>query len=477
MTNLQVVTMSGGYTELDDQVLADFSTAFRGPVLTSDSPDYDEVRVVWNRMIDKRPALIVRCTGTADVVTAVNFARENNLLTSVRGGEHNVSGSSTNDGGMMIDLQLMNAAVVDQQARSVRVQGGATLGDLDHETQAFGLATPGGVVSTTGVAGLTLGGGLSHLRRKYGLALDNLLSVEIVTAGGQVLTASAGENSDLFWGVRGGGGNFGVVTSFEFQLHAVGPLVTLCAPWYPVDNAKELLLAWSAIMQEAPQEFSCNAMFWTVPPIPDFPEEHHGKRFLAFAGVHCGSLEEGERITNPLRELGTPMVDLSGPAPLAFVNSAFDPFFPKGERFAYFKSQYLNELDETVVDALLPRAINPPDPSVLIVLWHYGGAMRHKSGTETAFMGREAPYLFSVDGIWDDASKSEEVVAYAREFLAEMKPYSPGGLYVNFAGFGEEGNALVRSAYGENYDRLVSLKDKYDPANLFRLNQNVKPTV
>jgi FAD/FMN-containing dehydrogenase len=332
------------------------------------------------------------------------------------------------------------------------------------------------VVSTTGVGGLTLGGGLNHLRRKYGLAIDNLLSVEIVTADGKVLTASKDENSELFWGVRGGGGNFGVVTSFEFRLHPVGPIVALCAVWYPVDNAKAILQKWRDFMSSAPEEFSGVADFWTVPAAPGIPEEYQGKRALVLAGVHCGVLEEGLACIQPLREMGTPMLDQSGPAPWTVVQSAFDPFFPKGQRQYYFKSRYLKRLDDATIDALLPRAINPPDPSILIALWHYGGAMQRVGNTETAFMGREAAILLSVDCIWDDPAKTEEVLAYARAYLAEMEPYSPGGLYVNFAGLGEEGEKLVKAAYGANYERLVALKSKYDPGNLFRLNQNIRPT-
>lgn len=477
MSELQVITLSGGEAVIEETAVEEFRTNLRGDLVTADSVDYDEVRVIWNGMHDKRPALIARCTGVADVIDAVNFARTNNLLTSIRGGGHNVGGTSSNDGGIMIDLSQMTAVFVDPKAKTARVQGGATLGDVDRETQVFGLATPHGVVSTTGVAGLTLGGGLSHLRRKYGLAIDNLLSVDIVTSDGQIRTASEDENSDLFWGVRGGGGNFGVVTSFEFRLHPVGPMVTLCAPWYPVENAKEILKAWSAFMDDAPEEVSSNAMFWTIPAAPGFPEEHHGKRALLLAAVHCGPLDEGERITQPLRELGTPMADLSGQVPYVGVQSAFDPFFPKGQRYYYFKSRYLNGLNDDTIDALLPGAINPADPSVLIAIWHYGGAMQRVNNSETAFMGREAAFLYSVDCIWDDPAKNDEVVAYARNQLAEMEPYSPGGLYVNFAGLGEEGNALVRSAYGANYNRLVALKDKYDPTNLFRINQNVKPSV
>jgi FAD/FMN-containing dehydrogenase len=477
MSDLQVTTSQGGSAVLAETDVEAFRASLRGDLITPEHESYDEVRVIWNGMHDKRPALIARCMGVADVQDAVNFARTHNLLVAVRGGGHNVGGTASNDGGIMIDLSLMKGIHVDPAAHTVRVQGGVTLGEMDRETQVYGLAAASGNVSTTGVAGLTLGGGLGHLRRKYGLAIDNLLSVDMVTANGQAVTASESENSDLFWGVRGGGGNFGVVTSFEFRLHKVGPIVTLCAPWYPVENGKELLTKWATFMEDAPEEFSGVVLIWTVPAAPDIPAEHHGKRAIVLAGVHCGSLEEGAKVIQPLRELGTPMIDMSGPTPWTVVQNAFDGFFPKGQRQYYFKSRYLNGLGGDAIDALLPKAINPPAPSVLIVLWHYGGAMQRVDSGATAFMGRDASFLFSVDSVWDDPAQNDEVVAWSREYLAEMEAYSPGGLYVNFAGLGEEGEALVRAAYGANYERLVALKNKYDPTNLFHLNQNIKPTV
>ena len=475
MPDLKCTMLTGSENVLTEAAVTELRTSLRGPLLTPSDPGYDEARVLWNGMHDKRPVLIARCSGVADVIVAVNFARTHQLLTAVRGGGHHMAGNGSCDGGIMIDLSLMRAVHVDPKAKTARVQGGATLGDLDRETQVFGLATPGGVVSTTGVGGLTLGGGLSHLRRKYGLAIDNLLSAELVTAEGQVLTVSQDENSELFWGIRGGGGNFGVVTSFEFRLHPVGPIVALCAVWYPVENAKAILGQWRDFMAKAPEEFSGVADFWTVPAAPGIPEEFQGKRAVVVAGVHCGPLEEGLKCIQPLRELGTPMLDQSGPAPWTVVQTAFDPFFPKGQRRYYFKSRYLKSLDDGTIDALLDRAIHPPVPSILIALWHYGGAMQRVGNTETAFMGREAALLLSVDCIWDDPAKSDEVIAYARAFLAEMEPFSQGGMYVNFSGFGEEGDKLVQETYGANYKRLVALKNKYDPGNLFRLNQNIRP--
>ena len=477
MVDLQVTLSSGTESKLSETAVAEFKTGFRGALIMPGDARYDEARLIWNGIHDKRPALIARCTGAADVIAAVNFARTNNLLVAVRGGGHNIAGTGSCDGGIVIDLSAMTGVHVDAKARTARAQGGATWGDVDRETQVFGLATAGGIVSTTGIGGLTLGGGLGHLRRKYGLTIDNLLSVDIVTADGQFLTASETENTELFWGIRGGGGNFGVVTSFEFRVHPVGPIVMLCAPWYPVEDAKKILSVWREFMKTAPEELSSNAAFWSVPAIPDIPVELHNKRALIIAAVYCGPAEEGERIVQPLRELATPLLDLSGRVPWTAVQTAFDPFFPKAKRQYYFKSRYLSNLNDDTLDALIPRASNPPVPSILVVLWHYGGAMSRVPTDATAFMGRSAPFLLSVDTIWDNPADKERVIAYARRFLADMEPYSPGGLYVNFAGLGEEGESLVRAAYGAHYDRLVALKNKYDPTNLFRLNQNIKPTV
>jgi len=477
LTDVNAIKSDGTKSQISAEAVEAFSGTLKGDLLRPGHADYDEARLLWNKMHDKKPALIARCEGVADVIAAVNFAREQKLLTAVRGGGHNVGGTASCDGGLMINLSRMNAVHVDPKKKTVRVGGGATHYDMDRETQVFGLAAAAGVVSTTGIAGLTLGGGLGHLRRKHGLAIDNLLSVQMVTPSGAFLTASATENPELFWGVRGGGGNFGVVTSFVFRLHEVGPDVAFLAVWYPVDNAKELLLKWQDYMNDAPEEFSCNAMFWSVPPDPSIPAEFHNKRALIFGGVHCGDLEEGLKIIQPLRELGTPMVDMSGPAPWSMVQTAFDPFFPTGGRYYYFKSSYLEKMDGPTIDAFLPKAIHPPVPSVLLAIWHYGGKMQQVGDTDTAFMGRQAPFLFSVDCIWDDVADSDAVVNYARTFLKEMQPYAGDGLYVNFAGLGEEGNDLVRAAYGANYDRLVALKNQYDPTNLLRLNQNIRPTV
>ncbi|QIA07616.1 FAD-binding oxidoreductase [Draconibacterium halophilum] len=472
---MEIILKSGEKSNIDQQLIDDFGAKLGGAVITPADTNYNEVRQIWNGMHDKKPALIAQCSGVADVMASVNFARASDILFSVRGGGHNVGGSASNDGGLMIDLSQMKGIRLNTEKGTVHAQGGATLADLDRETQVLNMAVPAGVVSTTGIAGLTLGGGLGWLRKKYGLSIDNLVSVDVVTADGNFLTACEKEYSDLFWAVRGGGGNFGIVTSFEYRMYPVGPMVTLAAPFYPAEEAKKILPVWREFIESSPDEISGSAMFWTIPPAPDFPEETHGRRVLILATVHCGEVDEGEKLLQPLREISTPLVDLSTPIPWTMLQGMFDPFFPKAAQHYYFKSTYLKELNDETVDALFDQAVNPPQPMILIAIWHYGGAMSRIKDTATAFTGRKNKYLFSIDACWADASADDEVLAYARGFLKHMQKSSPGGLYVNFAGLGEEGVDLVKSAYGKNYERLSVIKKKYDPGNLFRINQNIKP--
>ena len=332
-----------GNVTLSANAVKSFISTHRGTCLTSNDDGYGEARLVWNKGIDKHPAIIARCTGVADVIESVRFAREHALLVAVRGGAHNVAGNAVCEGGIMIDLSAMKQVSVDVAAQRVRAGGGATIGDVDHETQAFGLAVPLGVVSQTGIGGLTLCGGHSWLNRKHGFACDNLVSVNIVTADGKYLTASEDKNSDLFWAVRGGGGNFGVVTSFEFQAHPVGPEITFCGAFYPMETAGTVFRGWRDYVETAPDDFTTQVAFWSVPPHEHFPEELHGRPIIVAAGVHCGPLEEGARYIQPLRELGTPLLDHSGTIPYKMVQQAFDPFFKtKGERFNYWKSLYLD---------------------------------------------------------------------------------------------------------------------------------------
>jgi FAD/FMN-containing dehydrogenase len=456
----------------DAAALQAFAMQMRGPVLTPEDPGYEEARLIWNGLIDRRPAIIAQPSGAADVVDAVNFAREHELLVSIRGGGHNVSGSAVNDNGIVIDLSQMRGVHVDRSTGRVRVQGGATLGDVDRETQLFGLAVPAGVVSTTGVAGLTLHGGAGHLRRKYGLTIDNLLSVDIVTADGELRRASATENEDLFWAVRGAGSNFGVVTSFEFQAHPVGPTVMVGAVFYPFEAVHTLLPAWRDYVSSAPNELSSILLCWSVPPHEPFPEEHHGKPVVVVAGAYAGSVEEGESVVQPLRELGEPLVDVSGPWPWLGLQSGFDALYPKGG-FYYWKSRALAELSDTAIEDIADFAARRPSPLTDIVVWHNGGAMSDIGETETAYGGRDAGFLVTVEASWDDAALTDEAIAWARECWDAMGRHSTGGMYLNFPGLGEEKEALVKAGYGVNYERLRKLKAKYDPTNLFRMNLNI----
>jgi FAD/FMN-containing dehydrogenase len=461
-------------TTVNRETIEAFAATVRGPVLTPGAEGYDEARAIWNGLIDRRPALIVQCTGAADVVDSVNFAREHDLVLSIRAGGHNVAGNAVNEGGLMIDLSAMRGVHVDPSTRTVRVQAGATLGDLDRETQLYGLAVPAGVVSTTGVAGLTLHGGAGHLRRKHGLSIDSLLSVDIVTADGQMRTASATENEDLFWAVRGAGSNFGVVTSFEFRAHPVGPMVMVGAIFYPADDAPQLLRAWRDYVTSAPDELSSLALLWSVPPGEPFPEEHHGKPVVVVAACYCGSVEEGEPVVQPLRELGQPLVDMSGPWPWLGLQSGFDALFPKGG-FYYWKSRSLAALTDDAIEVIADFGARRPSPLTDIVVWHNGGAMSHVGETETAYGGRDAAFLVTGEASWGDPALTDEAIDWGRAFWDAIGQHSTGGLYLNFAGLGEEKEALVKAGYGANYERLVELKTKYDPTNLFRMNLNIPP--
>ena len=470
--SLQILTLDGAKTTLDDASFNSFRQTFYGPILFPGDADYDSVRSLWNGMYDRRPALIARCTGAADVIDAVNFAREHGLLATVRGGGHHFSGNAAWDDALMIDLSLMKGIRVDVQNCTARAQGGVTWGELDRETQAFGLATPGGVVSTTGIAGLTLGGGVGWLRRKYGLACDNLVSVDIVTADGQLRRASEDENADLFWGIRGGGGNFGIVTAFEYRLHPVGPMVMFCSTMYPMEQAKHVLSVWRDFMATAPAEITATAFLWSVPSLEPIPSELRARPVVVIGGLYAGPAAEGERMLQPLREITTPVLDLSGQMPYRMVQSSFDAFFPKGDHLYYGKSTDLVSLDDAVLDAVLSRAGEKPTPQTVMVLWLYGGAMGRVAVDATAFPGRGVPCLYSVDCVWDDPADSEHIMNWARSYVNSLQPYSAGGHYVNFATDPE----TATSAYGSNYRRLIELKRKYDPANLFRMNQNIKPT-
>jgi FAD/FMN-containing dehydrogenase len=427
-------------------------------------------------MHDGEPALVASCSGTADVVDAVNFARDNDLIAAVRGGGHSVAGLSSIDGGMLVDLAPMRGVQVDPNRRLAHVQGGALWADVDRETQVFGLAAPGGVVSDTGVAGLTLGGGYGWLRRKYGLSCDHLVQAEVVTADGRVLTASEDSNADLFWAIRGGGGNFGIVTSFTFDLKPVGPLVAFAATMYPVEEVAEVMRGWRSYVEQAPNEVTSVIVTITFPANPEMPEAVHDRPVAIVGGVHSGGVEEGLEEMQPLRELGTVLFDMSGPTPYVGVQSGFDPLFPRNQLQAYWKSQYLDSLPDEAIDTIAARANDRPAPLTLVNTFHMGGAINDVGPEDTAFHERSSPYMVSIDGMWADPGDNEANVGWVRSTWEDVSKFGTGSVYLNFTGLADEApDAGVDSAFGRNLRRLAEVKGRYDPDNFFRVNNNIAP--
>jgi FAD/FMN-containing dehydrogenase len=453
---------------------AALAARLRGRVVTPAAPDYDALRRVWNGLIDKRPHLIVMCAGVADVVAAVDFAREHDLRVSVRGGGHNVAGTAVADGGIVIDLSLMRGVRVDPERRLVWAQGGCTWGDVDRETQPFGLAVPGGVVSETGIAGLTLSGGYSAQRRAHGMSIDNVAAFELVTADGRYLRASEDEHPDLYWALRGGGGNFGVVTAFEYRAHELGPEIYMAQVFYPLEQAREVLAGWREAIEGAPDEITSDAAFWAFPALPDIPAELHGVKFVVIQARYAGPADEGEKVLRPLRELGSPILDASRFDSYLALQSAFDAFVPSGRRY-YWKGLYLNGLDDAAIDLITDHSLAKPSPDTLVMLRQLGGAMGRVPAKATAFGDRSAPFHLSIDSTWDAPKGDNENIAWTRAFWSDAQRFSSGQVYFNFAGLLEEGEAAVRSSFGQNYERLVDVKSTYDPENVFRLNPNITP--
>lgn len=447
----------------------------RGPVILPDDPSYDEARQVWNGTIDRHPTLIAQCRSEDDVAAAVTFAKQHDLLVAVRGGGHGVAGYAVCDDGLVIDLSPMRDIQVDVAARTVRVQPGARWADVDRATEPHGLATPGGEVSATGVAGLTLGGGMGYLRRKHGLSCDNLVSADVITADGRKVHASEHEHPDLFWALRGGGGNFGVVTSFVFRLHQVGPDVVTLTSFFPLDDVRRVLRAWREFTEDAPEEATTAFAVWAVPDDPDLPERLRGQPACVLDGMYVGAPETGEALFRSLREVATPLIDMSGQLPYVEAQSALDPLFPDGDLY-YWKSLFLDELNDDAIAEIVSRAQSRPNPRVLVILRHLGGALDRVAPDATAYSNRGAKYMLSIDGAWSDPKETERNIAWVRKFWSAMRPFSNGGVYLNFPGFGEDGSELWKASHGKNFDRLRTVKDRYDPSNLFRMNQNIRPT-
>ena len=449
--------------------------ALRGELLEPGSPGYDAARVIWNGMIDRRPALIVRCRNAGDVAAAVKYARSNSLAVTIRSGGHNVAGYAVCDDGLMIDLSLMNGVRVAPDLSRAFVEGGATWADVDAATTPFDRATPGGLISATGVAGLSLSGGIGWLRGTRGLSCDNIVAADVVTADGRLIHASETENPDLLWALKGGGGNFGVVVGFEFKLHPIQPEMLFCAPGYPEEHAKEILPKWRDYMAAAPDEVSGLAEFSTVPRDPAYPENTWGRRVLFLATVYDGDADAGERITQPLREFREPMLDFSGRMPYRTLQTLYDGIFPKGRDRCYWKSTYLRGLDDDVIAGITEHLAKRPSEMTFASIWKFGGAVQRVPAGATAFGDRSMPYMLSLDAIWSKPGDDTANIGWVRGTWQHMQRHSNGRMYLNFPGLGE-GENLVRDAFGaETYAKLQGIKRTHDPSNVFRLNQNIVP--
>lgn len=471
---LSLKTTSGNTKQIDDATVASLRAELRGSALLPQEPGYETARTVWNGMVDRRPGLVVRALGTNDIRTAVNFARVNDLLLAIRAGGHQIAGHAVIEGALMLDLSLMRSVHVDPAARTARVGAGCLLSDVDRETQLHALAVPVGVNSTTGIAGLTLGGGFGWITRKYGMTIDNLLSAEMVLADGSIVRASADDHPDLFWAIRGGGGNFGVVSSFEYALHPVGPQVLSGLIVHPIADAPELLRGFREICANAPEELTVWVVMRKAPPLPFLPEEWHGREVLVFAACYAGDMAEGEKAMAGLRALGSPIADVISPHPFTGWQAAFDPLLTPGAR-NYWKSHDFIQLSDAAISLILDAIGTLPDPQSEIFIAHVGGAMARVASDATAFPQRAAHFTMNVHTRWSDSAKDTTCIAWARDFFDRIAPHAAGSVYVNF--MPEDEVDRIGAAYGGNMDRLGRIKAKYDPANLFRANHNLLAAV
>jgi len=445
----------------------------RGSLHVRGETGYDEARIIWNAMFDRSPGVVIRCAGAGDVIQAVRFANENKLDIAIRGGGHNIAGNAVCEGGVQIDLSPMKSVRVDPEARRAWVGPGATLGDVDKETQAFGLVVPTGINSTTGIAGLTLGGGFGWLTRPFGMTCDNLVSADIVTAEGNFVHASEKENPDLFWAIRGGGGNFGIVTSFEFKLHPLGPEVFSGLIVHPFSEAKSLLAHYRDIADDAPDQLTVWTVMRKAPPLPFIPAEWHGREVLIFAVCYAGSNADGERATKALRSLGKPLADVMAPHPFVGWQSAFDPLLTPGAR-NYWKTHDFTELSDDAIDLLTDAVSRLPGPECEVFIAHVGGAMAKVKPNATAYPVRDAHFVMNVHTRWRDAADDNACLAWARDLYDEMVPFATGSAYVNF--MPEDERDRIAKVYGDNYRRLVEVKRRWDPENRFHMNQNIDPS-
>jgi FAD/FMN-containing dehydrogenase len=472
MPDLNLRTLDASTKKISLDTVATLRSRLRGTVALPGEDGYDTARTIWNAMIDRRPGLVVRCLGASDVINAVKLARDENLLVAVRSGGHNIAGNAVCDGGLLIDLSLMKSVHVDPASATARVQPGATLADFDKEAQAFGLATPLGINSTTGVAGLTLGGGFGWTTRKFGLTVDNLISADVVTADAKLIRVNAKEHDDLFWALRGGGGNFGVVTSFEFNLHPLGPEVLSGLVVHPLEKAGKLLPEFRRIANEAPDELTIWVVMRKAPPLPFLPTEWHGKEVLIFAACYSGDIKEGEEAVKPLRALGRPIADVISPHPFTGWEAAFDPLLTPGAR-NYWKSHDFTDLSDAAIKVILEAVRSLPSPECEVFIAHVGGAMARVPANATAWPNRDAHFIMNAHTRWREQAQDSTCIAWARQLFEATAPYASGSVYINF--MPDDENDRIEKAYGPNYQRLTEIKRRYDPNNLFRINQNIRP--
>ncbi|UYG06135.1 FAD-binding oxidoreductase [Halomonas sp. M4R1S46] len=470
---MRATTLEDTEIDLTPDMLAGLQMQLQGPLLTPDDLDYEASRRLWNAMIDRRPAVVVRCLGVADVMAGVRFAREHDLLLCIKGGGHNIAGLAAADGALMLDLSLMRGVWVDRERRVAHAQAGCELGDVDRETQVHGLATVLGFISTTGIAGLTLGGGFGYLSRRWGYTTDNVLGMEVVTADGRLVHASADEHADLFWGLRGGGGNFGVVTGFDYQLYSVGPEIVGGLVAWPASEAPAVLELYRRLAEQAPLELTLVALMRPAPPAPWLPREYHGKPIVALLACYSGNPEEGEAVVAPIKAFGRPIGDVLVRRPYAQMQKLLDATQPRGRRY-YWKSEYLPDIEPALCDRVIEHAGRIRSPHSAVILFQLGGALNALDNDHSAVGNRDARYVFNVGGAWESPDDDAANIAWAREAWHDLKAFSTGGTYINFL-TEDEGPERVEAALGPALRRLTEIKRRWDPDNRFRVNRNIAP--
>ena len=470
---MRVRMLSGDELDLPQDVLGAWKSRLRGPVLGQGDAGYEDSRTVWNSMIDRRPALVARCLGTADVIECVRFARDNNLLLSMKGGGHNIAGLAVADGALMLDMSLMRGVWVDAKARVARAQAGCVLGDVDRETQLHGLASVLGFVSLTGITGLTLGGGIGYLTRRWGWTSDTVVGMDLVTADGKLVRASSEENDDLFWGLRGGGGNFGVVTGIDYELHPVGPEIVGGIVAWPASEAPRVLELYRTLAEETPPELTMVALMRPAPPAPWLPKERHGTPIVAILACHTGDPGEGEKAVSVLKSFGTPIGDILTRRPYLQMQSLLDATQPKGRRY-YWKSEYLPRIEPDLVDRVMQHAAKIRSPHSAVILFQLGGALNRIGQAHSAAGNRDARYVLNIAGAWERPEDDAANIAWARDAWSDMRRHSTGGTYINFL-TEDDGAERTEAALGDALDRLARIKSRWDPENVFRTNRNIKP--